>query len=427
MQSDSMIDLSPYIRAGDAVLIGQGCGEPVSLSQALMAQRAQIGRISVLLATVVSDHFRVEHADWVEFQALGISGGSRALAKAGVVEIIPCHFSDTEALLRSGRLRCDVVMLQVSPPGPDGRYSLGATHDYLVTAVRCARAVIAEVNHNAPQTHGSHSLAREDFTLLVDSERPLLEMPVLVPSESDRRIGLAVAELVPERATLQVGVGTIPDAVLDALRGHRGLGVHSGMLSDRIADLVECGVVDNAHKIQDRGVTVTGVLLGTRRLFDFAHRNPALAMRSPDYSHSALTLARTPRLTAINSALEVDLSGQVNAESLGGRYLGAIGGQVDFMRGSRLSEGGQAIIAMSATQGPTRRSRIVPRLSGAVTTARSDVDFVVTEWGRADLRGRTLRQRVRAMVDIAHPEHREQLEAAAHMWLHSATGSTQAS
>jgi len=427
MLNDSSINLSRHIRAGDAVLIGQGCAEPVLLAQALMAQRARIGRISVLLATVISDNYRVEHADWIEFLALGISGGSRPLSKAGLIDVIPCHFSDTEALLRSGRLRCDVVLLQVSPPGADGRYSLGATHDYLITAVRRARVVIAEVNHNAPQTRGSCSLAREDFTLLVDSELPLLEIASAPPGESDRRIGAAVAELIPERATLQIGVGSIPDSVLDSLRSHRGLGVHSGMLSDRIVDLIECGAIDNAHKTQDRGLSVTGVLLGTRRLFDFAHRNPALAMRSPDYTHAALTLARTPRLTAINSALEVDLSGQVNAESLNGRYLGAIGGQVDFMRGARLSEGGQAIIAMHATQGAGRRSRIVPRLAGAVTTARSDVDFVVTEWGCADLRGRTLRQRVRAMVEIAHPEHRAYLESTAHTWLNATTASKNAS
>jgi acyl-CoA hydrolase len=222
-----------------------------------------------------------------------------------------------------------------------------------------------------------------------------------------------VAALVPEHATLQLGIGAIPDAVLARLVDRRGLGFHSGMMSDRVVDLIECGAIDDAHKGIDAGCAVTGMLLGTERLFRFANENPRVAVRRPSYTHGALVLARVKRLFSINSALEVDLSGQVNAEAHNGRYIGTIGGQVEFVRGTRLSEGGVSVIALPATQGETRRSRIVASLSGPVTTPRSDIDHVVTEFGAARLRGLSLVERARALIAIADPAHRETLERAA--------------
>jgi acyl-CoA hydrolase len=408
------IDLARHVRAGDTVVIGQGCGEPSSLAAALMNQRAAIGRFKALLCTVLSDNFRPEHADGVDFIATGITTGTRPLAAAGAVDVITSHYSDLEPLLREGRIGSDVVLLQVSPPGPDGRFSLGATHDYILSAIPRARCVIAEVNHNAPWTHGTLSLRREDLTCIVESDAPLVTAAAPPLGDVELRIGAHVAALVTEHATLQLGIGSIPDAVLHCLADRRGLGFHAGMMSDAVADLIERGAIDNSHKTSDRGKSVTGVLLGTPRLFSHAHMNTAVIMRSPDYTHSAATLARCHRLFAINSAIEVDLTGQVNAESFGGRYLGAIGGQVDFMRGARLSEGGRSVIALTSTHGRSRESRIVGSLNGPVTTARSDADMVVTEWGVAHLRGLAVRQRMRAMVEIADPIHREKLNRAAH-------------
>ncbi len=408
------LDLTRFIRPGDAVLVGQGCGEPCVLTRALVSQRGLLGGVKVVLCTVVSETFQPEHSDHLAFVVIGVTSGTRALSTAGALDVLPVHYGDIEKLLRDGDMACDVVMVQVAPPDAQGRYSLGATHDYLAAAIPRARVVIAEVNQRAPTTLGETTFSRNDFTCIVETDSALIASPGARANETDDRIGALVAGLVPDGATLQLGIGGIPEAVLARLSDRRGLGFHSGMMSDRVCDLMESGAIDNANKGIDPGRSVTGVLLGTERLFRFAHRNPAVFMRGPGYTHAAGILARVRRLFSINSAIEVDLSGQVNAEAMGGRYVGAIGGQVDFVRGARLSEGGRSVIALPSTHGKTRQSRIVARLNGPVTTPRSDADTVVTEWGAAHLRGRSLRERMQAMIAIADPQHREALERGLH-------------
>jgi acetyl-CoA hydrolase len=408
------LDLARYVRPGDTVYVGQGCGEPLTLTEALVAQRQAFAGARVLLLTCVSTTFRPGHADALRFVGTGVTAGSRALAAAGVLDVIPVHYGEIDRLVAEGRIAADVVLVQVSAPDASGRVTLGAAHDAAVSAIPRARAVIAEVNRQAPRVHADVDFALDDFDAVIETDRPLVQLRWPAPGEVERRIGERVADLVPERATLQLGIGAIPEAVLERLHGRRGLGFQSGMMSDGVVALIEAGAIDNAHKGLDAGVSVTGLLLGTDRLFRFAHDNPAVAVRRPSYTHGATVLARVERLFSINSAIEVDLSGQVNAEAVGGRHLGTVGGQVEFVRGTWLSPGGCSVIALPAAQGEggARRSRIVAQLGGPVTTPRSDVDYVVTEWGAARLRGRSLAERAQALIAIADPACREALAQA---------------
>jgi acetyl-CoA hydrolase len=407
------IDLARFVRPGDLVLVGQGCGEPLTLSEALVAQRHALGGVRVLLFTVMSETFRPEHTDALRFVATAVTAGTRTLAAAGGIDPIPVHYGDLEQVIAEGTIAPDVVLVQVGPAGPDGRHGLSAAHDAAVAAIPRARTVIAELNRRAPRIRADVTFAPEDFDAIVETDRPMVQLRWPTPGDVERRIGEHVAALVPERATLQLGIGAIPEAVLARLVDRRGLGFHSGMMSDAVVELIGRGAIDDAHKGIDEGIAITGLLLGTDRLFRFVDDNPRVGVRRPQYTHGARVHARVKRLFSINSALEVDLSGQVNAEAHGGRYIGTVGGQVEFVRGTRLSEGGRSAIALPSTVGKDRRSRIVARLDGPVTTARSDVDCIVTEWGVAELRGRSLAERARALIAISDPAHRETLERAA--------------
>lgn len=406
--TEDTLDLSSLIRPGDTVLWGQANAEPLPLTQALMNQRQRIGRFRVMLGITDSDTCRPEHADSVDFISYCGSGANRALAKAGVLDILPCHYSQFPQMIRHGSLRVDVLMLQLAPPDDKGRYSLGLAHEYLLPALETASVVIAEVNANCPWTYGERYLYENDLDVVLYSERPPLESKPIQPGPVEKAIARQVAERISDGSTLQLGIGAIPEAVLQALDGHQDLGVHSGTVGDGVFDLMRRGVITNSRKALDRGVTVAGVLMGSQEAHRFAHRNRHLQMRSTDYTHAAQVLAGQDRLVAINSAIEVDLSGQINAESAGGNYIGALGGAVDFLRGARQSQGGLPIIALPSTAG--RNSRIVTRLNGPVSTPRSDAGLIVTEYGVADLRGLSIRQRARRLIEIAHPDFREQLE-----------------
>ncbi|MBD9483695.1 acetyl-CoA hydrolase/transferase family protein [Pseudomonas sp. PDM14] len=407
LQPDS-VDLSALIRPGDTVLWGQANAEPLPLTAALMVQRQRIGRFRVMLGIANSATCRPEHADCIDFLAYCGAGANRELANAGVLDILPCHYSQLPEMIRSGALRIDVLLLQLAPADGNGRYSLSLAHEYLLPALDSARVVIAEVNQQAPRTYGERTLGADDIDFILHSDRAPLENPPSRIREADAQIAWHIAGLVEDGATLQMGIGAIPDAVLGALADHHDLGVHSGSLGDGVARLMQSGAITNARKSLDRGVSVGGILLGSRLLHDFAHDNPAILLRSTAYTHDPDVLASQERLVAINSAVEVDLSGQVNSEVAAGGYIGAVGGALDFLRGARRSHGGLPIIALPSTAGSA--SRIVARLSGPVTIPRSEAGLIVTEHGVADLRGLSLRQRLRAMLDIAHPTHRASLE-----------------
>ncbi|MCT9810046.1 acetyl-CoA hydrolase [Acidovorax sp. Be4] len=419
MSTDSLVQgLQALLRPGDTLWWGQATAEPLTLTRALVDNRhalAQGGRLRVFVGIGVSDTLRPEQADVIDFFGYSAGGPHRKLAQAGVLDIVPCHYSHLPGLIEEGLLPADVVLLQVSPPDAQGRYSLGLVHEYLPAALRKARVVIAEVNPEIPWTHGSVYLSADDFALLVDAQHPPLSLERSAPGPVELAIAGHIAALVEDGATLQVGIGNLPEAVLSALHGHRDLGLHSGAVGDGIAALAEAGVLTNARKSLDAGVGIGGILMGSERLRKWAHGNPGFALRETAYTHDAQVLACSHKLAAINSAIEVDLTGQINAEVVGGVYVGAVGGALDFLRGAARSRGGLPIVALPATaKGATR---IVAQLSGPVSTPRSDAGLIVTEYGVADLRGQPLSRRVRRLIDIAAPEHRAELERQGHALL----------
>ena len=411
-ESAPLPDVAALIRPGDTVLWGQADAEPLPLTRALMAQRHRIGgRIRAFVGISLADTVSVEHADCIDFASYCGAGRNRALAKAGLLDIWPWHYSELAARIASGATRIDVVLLQVAPPDAQGRYSVGICHEYLVPALDRARVIIAEVNEQAPWTYGERYLSAADFALTIHTARPPLATPQ--PSGGPVELGVArnVAPLIGDGCTLQMGIGNLPALVLDELRDRRDLGIHSGTIGDRVADLMESGCITNARKTVDRGVSIAGTMMGTARIHAYAHRNPALQFRSTRYTHDAQVLARIDQFVSLNSAVEVDLTGQINCEVANGIHVGAIGGALDFLRGARRSRGGLPIILLPSTAGAA--SRIVATLSGPATIPRSDAAIIVTEHGVADLRGLTLRQRVDKMLAIAHPDWRARLAASA--------------
>jgi acetyl-CoA hydrolase len=407
--------LQDLIRPGDTLWWGQATAEPLTLTRAVTAHRhtlAQGGRLSVFVGIGASDTLQPGQADAIDFFGYAAGGPHRRLADAGVLDILPSHYSHLPGLIRAGVLPADVVLLQVSQPDALGRYSLGLVQEYLPAAIERARVVIGEVHPDVPWTHGGLHLQASDFALLIDGEHPPLDQSRSAPGPVEQAIARHVAGLVEDGATLQLGIGNLPEAVLAALHGHRDLGLHSGAVGDGVAALAEAGVLTNAKKSLDTGVGIGGILMGSEKLRRWAHRNPNLELRGTEYTHDPEVLAASHKLTAINAAIEVDLTGQINAEVAADCYVGAVGGAVDFLRGAARSRGGLPIVALPATT--KGRTRIVAQLSGPVSTPRSDAGLIVTEHGVADLRGQTLSRRVRRLIDIAAPEHREDLERQAH-------------
>jgi acyl-CoA hydrolase len=408
------IDLARYVRRGDRIVFGQACGEPTTLVEALIAQGEGIGGLSAFIATSFSGLFTPASAASFALSSMGAIGQLRTMTKAGVLQVVPLHVSQVGPLIADGTIGCDVAMIQVSPPDEHGRHSCGLISDYVRAAVAKARVVIAEVNERVPFTAGE-TVHADEIDVLVPVSRAPVEVPPTKIGAADEAIARHCAGYIGDGSVIQTGVGAVPDAILRLLHDRQNLGVHSGMLGDGLVDLVEAGVVTNALKEIDAGVSINGALIGTERLYRWSDRNPAIRMTPTGYTHDAAVLARLSRLVTINSALEVDLTGQVNAEQSGAAYMGGTGGQVDFVRAGARSPGGRAIIALSATAKGGTISKIVPVLSGPVTTARSEVDVIVTEFGVAELKGQALAERTRRLVAIAHPDFRETLDRAAHV------------
>ena len=410
------LDLTRWLRPGDTVLWGQAGAEPRTLTRALVQQRHALARLRVFVGIGLADTLAPEQADAFDFVGYTASGSHRALARAGLLDVLPVHYSQLAGLIRRGTLRVDVVFAQVSPPDAQGQHCLGLAHEYLGAALSAARVVIAEVHPDVPWVHGAPTLAAGRCAAIVEAELPLAEPAATgEPSAAERAIAAHVAGLIDDGATLQMGIGAVPDAVMATLCGRRDLGLHTGAVGESVVALAESGALTNSRKNLDPGVGIGGLLLGGERLRRWVHRNPGFALRASDYTHGTAVLASVERLVAINSALEVDLTGQVNAEVAGGVYVGAVGGAVDFLRGAAASRGGVPIVALPATAGAT--SRIVATLSGPVSTSRADAGVIVTEHGVADLRGQPLGSRVRRLLDVAAPAHREALEREAHALL----------
>jgi acyl-CoA hydrolase len=408
------LDLGAYLRPGDHIVWGQACGEPTTLVEALIAQAETIGQLSAFAATSFSGLLTAQAAEILSLSSMGAIGALRTVAATGRLGIVPCHVSQVAPMIEQGLIGCDIAFVQVSPPDADGNHSYGLISDFVQAAVAKARIVIAEINEHVPFTLGDAVLPAASIGCAVHVARMPVEVAPAPVSQTDQAIASHAANYIGDGAIIQVGIGAVPDALLRLLRDRRDLGVHSGMIGDGLVDLVQAGVVTNARKPIDHGVSITGALIGTRALYDFAHENRLIGMRKSSYTHGDAVLFRLPGLVTINSAIEVDLTGQVNAEQSGAHYLGGTGGQVDFVRAGSRSPGGRSITALPATAKGGKISRITAALSGPVTTARSEVDVVVTEFGAAELKGQTLANRARRLVAIAHPDFRESLERAAH-------------
>jgi acyl-CoA hydrolase len=401
------IDFTGLIRAGDVVVCGQATAEPRTLTEALVAQKDKLPPFTLLVGPVFSDTFAADRVGNIQFLSYGVIGSARALAKAGQLDVIPSNYGAFCADVAEGRHRVDVVLVQLAQDGA-GRLSASLSNDYVLEAARRARVVIAEINPRAPWTFGAEWPDEITIQHRVAATKPPIELPSVPLDEVSRRIAAHAATLIADDSTLQFGVGRIPDAILSSLTHARNLGIHSGLINDAVVDLIERGAVTNAAKGIDAGITVTNQVIGTERIYRFVHQNKAVSVRPASYTHSPAVLARVNKLIAINSALEVGLDGSVNSETLNGVAVGAIGGQLDFVRGANASPGGRAVIALPATA-PNGASRIVARVD-TVTTPRADIDAIVTEWGVAELRGCGLRERARRMIAVAAPEHREALE-----------------
>ncbi|MBR0792070.1 acetyl-CoA hydrolase/transferase family protein [Bradyrhizobium manausense] len=401
-------DFSGLIRDGDLVVCGQATAEPVTLTEALMAQAGQLPAFRMMVGPIFSETFSATCPPNVSFQSYGVIGNARRLAKAGRLDVIPSNYSAFCADFASRRHKADVVLVQLAESG-DGRLSASLSNDYVIDAARGARLVIAEFNPDAPFTFGAAWAEDVPIHMRVMARRPPVELASPPLDDISRRIAAHAADLIVDGSTLQFGVGRIPDAILSSLSHARNLGIHSGLINDAVVELIERGAVTNAEKGIDAGITVTNQVIGTQRLYRFVHENRSVAVRPTSYTHGQGVLARINRLVAINSALQVGLDGSVNSETLNGVAIGAIGGQLDFVRGANASAGGRAIIALPATASDGT-SRIVAHVE-TVTTPRADVDAIVTEWGVAELRNCGLAERARRMVAIAAPEHRDALSA----------------
>lgn len=410
LRLDADFQFARVLQPGDVVAWPQGPGEPLGLTGRLMAERHGLPPAGLFIGMCVSTTLSADNTGGFTILALNGAGSNRRLAAAGLLDIIPAHVSAIPSLLRSGAIRVDVALLRVRPHLRPGYVTTGVISDYTQALVAAARCVVAQVDERLPLTGDDALLPLEAIDHLVAATGEEVSMPDPAPTPTDIDVARIVASFIPDRATLQLGIGGMPVAVARELRSHRDLGIHTGVISDVLVDLVEAGVVTNAFKGIDPGVSVTGGLFGTRRLLDFADSNPAIAMRSADYTHSMVTMSRVAALYSVNSAIEVDMTGQVNAEQAGKRYLGAVGGQVDFVRGASVSPGGRSIIALCSTTPDGSHSRLVPSIDGRpVTTPRSDVDVVITEFGVAELRGCSFGERARRLAAIAHPDVRAAL------------------
>ena len=400
------------VKSGDRVVTGHACGEPPSLIEALVARGNELTNVEIVHMVAMGPAKYAQPGMEKSFRhnALFVGGSTRKAVEEFRADYTPCFFSEIPRLFRTGLLPVDVALIQVTPPDEKGFCSFGVSADYTLPAAESAKIVIAQVNGNMPRTGGA-KISLDAVHFIVERDEPLIELKPPQIGEIERRIGENVAELIPDGATLQLGIGAIPDAVLLFLKNKKDLGIHSEMFSDGVVALAEAGVVTNRKKNINPGKFIAAFLMGTKKLYDFVNNNPKVELHPVDYTNDPCVIGSHDNMMSINSALQVDLMGQVNAEMIGSRQFSGIGGQVDFVRGTSRSKGGKSIIALPSTAAGGTVSRICLTLDhgAAVSTSRNDVHYVVTEWGVAELRGKSLRQRAKSLTNIAHPDFRAML------------------
>lgn len=410
VDADSALGL---VVSGMRVFVHTGVAAPQMLIEALADRAESLSDVEVthLHTEGPAPYVRASLRDRLRVRALFVGANMREAVAQGQADYVPVFLSEIPRMFRSGALPLDVALLHVSPPDRHGWCSLGVSVDVSHAAAESAPILIGQVNPNMPRSHGDGHLHVSRFAALVASDDPLPEPVRPALGVIEEAIGRNVAGLVPEGACLQLGIGAVPDAVLSALHGHQRLGIHTEMFSDGVRELVEAGVITGEMKVIDPGDIVAGFVMGSRRTYDFIDDNPSVRLLDVGYVNDPHVIRRNPNVVAVNSAIEVDITGQVCADSIGTHQFSGVGGQMDFMRGAALSEGGRPIIALPSVTS-SGRSRISALLQpgASVTTTRSHAHFVVTEYGVAHLHGRTLRERARSLIDIAHPEHREELE-----------------
>lgn len=404
------------VRSGQRVYVQGGCAVPRALIDALVARYTELQGVEIVHMHTEGDapYARPEMDGHFRHNALFVGRNLREAVNQGRADFTPVFLSEVPRLFET-TLPLDVALIQVSPPDNAGYCSLGISVDCAKPACLAAQTVIAQVNRRMPRTHGDSFLHVSQIDYLVETDAELTEVVCEPPDEVARRIGAHVVSLIEDGSTIQTGIGTVPNAVLASLSRHQHLGVHTEMFSDGLLDLIESGVVDSSAKSYHEGKVVSSFVMGSRRLYDFVDDNPLIEMHPVTFTNDPFLIARNDRMVSINSAIEVDLTGQVCADSIGHMLYSGIGGQLDFIRGAARSRGGKAIIALPSTAKGGEVSRIVAELrpGAGVVTTRGDVHHVITEYGVADLHGRTLRDRAKALIEIAHPQFRERLTAAA--------------
>lgn len=404
------------VKSGDRVVTGHACGEPAALIEALVERAPELNNVEIvhMVAMGPAKYAQPGMESSFRHNALFVGAATRAAVGDKRADHTPCFFSEIPRLFREEILPVDVALIQLTPPDQDGFCSYGVSVDYTLPAAECAKTVIAQINPSMPRTGGS-KIHLEDIDWIVEHDVPLIELKPPVIGEIEKQIGENVAGLINDGATLQLGIGAIPDAVLLFLQNKRDLGIHSEMFSDGVVVLAEAGVINNSRKSLNPGKFIATFLMGTKKLYDFVDNNPEVELYPVDYTNDPYVIGQHDNMVSINSALQVDLMGQVNAEMIGSRQFSGIGGQVDFVRGVSRSNNGKSIIALPATAASGKISRIACELDrgAAVSTSRNDVHYIVTEYGVADLRGKSIRQRALALIDIAHPDFRAMLLAEA--------------
>ena len=404
------------VKSGDHVFVHTAGATPSVLTKAMTARHEELKNVEIYHLHTEGEAFyaKPELADSFHVNSFFLGANCRVPTAEGYADFIPCFLSEIPIMLRNGIINIDVALIHVSPPDKHGYCSMGISVDATKAAVDTARIVIAQVNPQMPRTHGDGLVHISRFSHYVEVDEPLPELRPHPLTPEEEQIGAYIAEMIEDRSTLQMGIGAIPDAVLNCLDSHKDLGVHTEMFSDGVVSLVEKGVITNKFKTKHKDVIVSGFLLGTRKLYDFVHDNPIVRMLDIQYVNDTAVIRRLPKMISINSAIEVDITGQVCADSIGTRMYSGVGGQMDFIRGASLSPGGKPIVALTSTtkRNESKISSFLKPGAGVVTT-RAHVHYIVTEFGVADLYGKTLRERAKALINIAHPDHREHLEKEA--------------